>query len=167
MSGDSRAPLLCSATLAAGRSPSCAPLVALGVHAFARLRQRRLQTVTTYPAPQQLLYLCARRMLEIFHYVPLAMGVRIGVAGCSIIARGPPSVAAVGLAVEPVVGGHGPWRPLAPLRRGDPGGAAQPFTGPRPVGRAPRRWLSSCARSDQGGVSIPKAGAFSRVLWIR
>ena len=60
------------------------PLVALGARALARLPQRRLQTVTTnIPGPQQPRYLCSRRMLEIFPYVPLALDVRIGVAICS------------------------------------------------------------------------------------
>ncbi|MGZ6691510.1 MAG: WSD1 family O-acyltransferase [Solirubrobacteraceae bacterium] len=60
------------------------PLVALGARALARLPQRRLQTVTTnIPGPQQPQYLCGRRMLEIFPYVPLALDVRIGVAICS------------------------------------------------------------------------------------
>ena len=60
------------------------PLVALSARALARLPQRRLQTVTTnIPGPQQPLYLCARRMLEILPYVPLALDVRIGVAICS------------------------------------------------------------------------------------
>ena len=50
------------------------PLVALGARALARLPQRRLQTVTTnIPGPQQPQYLCGRRMLEIFPYVPLAL----------------------------------------------------------------------------------------------
>ena len=60
------------------------PLAALGARALARLPQRRLQTVTTnIPGPQQPQYLCGRRMLEIFPYVPLALDVRIGVAICS------------------------------------------------------------------------------------
>jgi diacylglycerol O-acyltransferase / wax synthase len=60
------------------------PLVALGARALARLPQHRLQTVTTnIPGPQQPQYLCGRRMLEIFPYVPLALDVRIGVAICS------------------------------------------------------------------------------------
>jgi diacylglycerol O-acyltransferase len=59
-------------------------LLALGARALARAPQRRLQTVTTnIPGPQQPLYLCGRRMLEIFPYVPLALSVRIGVAICS------------------------------------------------------------------------------------
>ena len=54
------------------------------VAALARLPQHRLQTVTTnIPGPQQPQYLCGRRMLEIFPYVPLALDVRIGVAICS------------------------------------------------------------------------------------
>ena len=60
------------------------PLAALGARAIARLPQGRLQTVTTnIPGPQQPQYLCGRRMLEIFPYVPLALNVRIGVAICS------------------------------------------------------------------------------------
>jgi diacylglycerol O-acyltransferase len=47
----------------------------------ARLRQRNVNTVTTnVPGPQFPLYLCGREMLEVFPYVPLALGVRIGVA---------------------------------------------------------------------------------------
>jgi len=61
-----------------------APLFALGAAGLARLPQRRVQTVTTnVPGPQQPLYLCGRRMLELFPYVPLALEVRIGVAICS------------------------------------------------------------------------------------
>jgi diacylglycerol O-acyltransferase len=59
-------------------------LLALGARALARAPQHHLHTVTTnIPGPQQPLYLCGRRMLEIFPYVPLALGVRIGVAICS------------------------------------------------------------------------------------
>jgi hypothetical protein len=59
-------------------------LLALGTRALARVPQRHLQTVTTnVPGPQQPLYLCGRRMVEIFPYVPLALDVRIGVAICS------------------------------------------------------------------------------------
>jgi diacylglycerol O-acyltransferase / wax synthase len=69
-------------TALAGLAPP--PLLALGARALARAPQRRLQTVTTnVPGPQQPLYLCGRRMLEIFPYVPLALDVRIGVAICS------------------------------------------------------------------------------------
>jgi len=35
------------------------------------------------PGPQYSLYLCRRRMLEIFPYVPLALDVALGVAVCS------------------------------------------------------------------------------------
>ena len=64
------------------------PLVALAASALARVPQRRLQTVTTnIPGPQQPQYLCGRRMLEIFPYVPLALDVRIGVAICSYDGR--------------------------------------------------------------------------------
>ena len=60
------------------------PLVALGARALTRLPQHRMQTVTTnIPGPQQPQYVCGRRMLEIFPYVPLALDVRIGVAICS------------------------------------------------------------------------------------
>jgi diacylglycerol O-acyltransferase / wax synthase len=60
------------------------PLLALGARALTRLPQHRLQTITTnIPGPQQPQYLCGRRMLEIFPYVPLALDVRIGVAICS------------------------------------------------------------------------------------
>lgn len=63
----------------------CPPLLlSLGARAFTRLPQRRLQTVTTnVPGPQQPLYLCRRRMLELFPYVPLALDVRLGIAVCS------------------------------------------------------------------------------------
>ena len=46
----------------------CRPLLlSLGARAFTRLPRRRLLTVTTnVPGPQQPLYLCCRRMLEIF-----------------------------------------------------------------------------------------------------
>ncbi len=43
--------------------------------------QRSLNTVTTnVPGPQQPLFLAGRRMLEAVPYVPLAGGVRVGVA---------------------------------------------------------------------------------------
>lgn len=63
----------------------CPPLLlSLGARAFTRLPQRRLQTVATnVPGPQQSLYLCRRRMLEVFPYVPLALEVRLGIAICS------------------------------------------------------------------------------------
>jgi hypothetical protein len=35
------------------------------------------------PGPQQPLYFCGRRMLEMFPCVPLALDMRIGVAICS------------------------------------------------------------------------------------
>ncbi len=56
-------------------------LLALGMRAAFRMPQRALQTVTTnVPGPQQPLYLAGRRMLETIPYVPVAAGVRIGVA---------------------------------------------------------------------------------------
>jgi len=61
-----------------------APLISLGVRTFARVPQRQIQTVTTnVPGPQHPLYLCQRRMLEIFPYVPLALDVALGIAICS------------------------------------------------------------------------------------
>ena len=69
-------------TQLAGLCP--APLLSLGTRAFARLPQRQIQTVTTnVPGPQHPLYLCRRRMLEIFPYVPLALHVALGIAICS------------------------------------------------------------------------------------
>jgi len=60
------------------------PLLSLGTRAFARALQRHIQTVTTnVPGPQYPLYLCQRRMLEIFPYVPLALDVALGIAVCS------------------------------------------------------------------------------------
>jgi diacylglycerol O-acyltransferase len=75
-------PAASTLTALSGLAPP--PLLAFGVRALARAPHRRLQTVTTnIPGPQQTLYLCGRRMLEIFPYVPLALDVRIGVAICS------------------------------------------------------------------------------------
>ena len=69
-------------TQVAGVCP--APLLSLGTRGLARVPQRRVQTVTTnIPGPQFPLYLCQRRMLEIFPYVPLAFDVPLGVAICS------------------------------------------------------------------------------------
>jgi diacylglycerol O-acyltransferase len=58
-----------------------AMLLALGGRVASRLPQRAVNTVTTnVPGPQQALYLCGRRMLEAFPFVPLATTVRIGIA---------------------------------------------------------------------------------------
>ncbi len=62
-----------------GFAPSL--LLALGMRAALGVPQRSLQTVTTnVPGPQQPLFLTGRRMLETVPYVPIATGVRIGVA---------------------------------------------------------------------------------------
>jgi hypothetical protein len=56
-------------------------LLALGMRVSSRLAQRSVNTVTTnVPGPQIPLYVCGRRMLKVFPYVPLAGQVRIGVA---------------------------------------------------------------------------------------
>jgi WS/DGAT/MGAT family acyltransferase len=58
-----------------------AMLLALGGRVASRLPQRAVNTVTTnVPGPQMPLYLCGRRMLEAFPFVPLATTVRIGIA---------------------------------------------------------------------------------------
>ena len=56
-------------------------LLALGMRLASRLPQRQVNTVTTnVPGPQIPLYVCGRRMVRAFPYVPLAGQVRIGVA---------------------------------------------------------------------------------------
>ncbi|MHB8440327.1 MAG: WS/DGAT domain-containing protein, partial [Acidimicrobiales bacterium] len=56
-------------------------LLALGMRLATRVAQRNVNTVTTnVPGPQFPLYVCGRRMLEAYPYVPLAGQVRIGVA---------------------------------------------------------------------------------------
>jgi diacylglycerol O-acyltransferase / wax synthase len=56
-------------------------LLALGMRLSSRLPQRNVNTVTTnVPGPQIPLYVCGRKMLKAFPYVPLAGQVRIGVA---------------------------------------------------------------------------------------
>ncbi|MGH3578106.1 MAG: WS/DGAT/MGAT family O-acyltransferase, partial [Mycobacterium sp.] len=56
-------------------------LLALGTRLSSRLPQRNVNTVTTnVPGPQLPLYVCGRRMLKAFPYVPLAGQVRIGIA---------------------------------------------------------------------------------------
>jgi diacylglycerol O-acyltransferase len=56
-------------------------LLALGMRLSGHLAQRNVNTVTTnVPGPQVPLYVCGRRMLKAFPYVPLAGQVRIGVA---------------------------------------------------------------------------------------
>jgi diacylglycerol O-acyltransferase / wax synthase len=58
-----------------------AMLLALAGRVGSRIPQRAVNTVTTnVPGPQQPLYLCGRRMLEAFPFVPLGGSVRIGVA---------------------------------------------------------------------------------------
>jgi WS/DGAT/MGAT family acyltransferase len=56
-------------------------LLALGMRLSSHLAQRNVNTVTTnVPGPQVPLYVCGRRMLKAYPYVPLAGQVRIGVA---------------------------------------------------------------------------------------
>ncbi|HEX9994959.1 MAG TPA: wax ester/triacylglycerol synthase family O-acyltransferase [Acidimicrobiales bacterium] len=56
-------------------------LLALGTRLAFRLPQRALNTVTTnVPGPQTPLYICGRRMLRAFPYVPIAGHIRVGVA---------------------------------------------------------------------------------------
>jgi WS/DGAT/MGAT family acyltransferase len=56
-------------------------LLALGMRVSTRLAQRNVNTVTTnVPGPQIPLYVCGRRMLKAFPYVPLAGQMRIGIA---------------------------------------------------------------------------------------
>jgi WS/DGAT/MGAT family acyltransferase len=58
-----------------------AMLLALAGRVGTRVPQRAVNTVTTnVPGPQHPLYLCGRRMLEAFPFVPLGGSVRIGVA---------------------------------------------------------------------------------------
>ncbi len=56
-------------------------LLALGMRVSTRLAQRNVNTVTTnVPGPQIPLYVCGRRMVKVFPYVPLAGQVRVGIA---------------------------------------------------------------------------------------
>ena len=56
-------------------------LLALGMRVSTRLPQRNVNTVTTnVPGPQVPLYVCGRRMVKAYPYVPLAGQVRVGVA---------------------------------------------------------------------------------------
>jgi WS/DGAT/MGAT family acyltransferase len=56
-------------------------LLAMGTRLAARSTQNNVNTVTTnVPGPQTPMYACGRRMVEAFPYVPLANGVRIGLA---------------------------------------------------------------------------------------
>jgi hypothetical protein len=56
-------------------------LLAVGTRVASRASQRNVNTVTTnVPGPQFPLYVAGRQMLEAFPFVPLAGGVRIGVA---------------------------------------------------------------------------------------
>jgi WS/DGAT/MGAT family acyltransferase len=56
-------------------------LLALGMRVSTRIPQHQLNTVTTnVPGPQIPLYICGRRMLKAFPYVPLGGHMRVGVA---------------------------------------------------------------------------------------
>jgi diacylglycerol O-acyltransferase / wax synthase len=56
-------------------------LLALGMRLSTRIPQRNVNTVTTnVPGPQIPLYVCGRRMLKAFPYVPLAGQIRVGIA---------------------------------------------------------------------------------------
>jgi diacylglycerol O-acyltransferase / wax synthase len=56
-------------------------LLALGMRIATRMAQRNINTVTTnVPGPQFPLYVCGRRMIKAFPYVPLAGQIRIGIA---------------------------------------------------------------------------------------
>jgi hypothetical protein len=56
-------------------------LLALGARLASRIPQRTMNTGTTnVPGPQFPLYLCGRRMLESFPYIPLFASVRVAVA---------------------------------------------------------------------------------------
>jgi diacylglycerol O-acyltransferase len=56
-------------------------LLALGMRLSSHLPQRNVNTVTTnVPGPQIPLYVCGRRMLRAYPYVPLAGQIRIGIA---------------------------------------------------------------------------------------
>jgi WS/DGAT/MGAT family acyltransferase len=56
-------------------------LLALGMRLSTRIPQRNVNTVTTnVPGPQIALYVCGRRMLKAYPYVPLAGQVRVGIA---------------------------------------------------------------------------------------
>ena len=56
-------------------------LLALGMRLSTRIPQRNVNTVTTnVPGPQLPLYVCGRRMLKAYPYVPLAGQVRVGIA---------------------------------------------------------------------------------------
>jgi diacylglycerol O-acyltransferase / wax synthase len=56
-------------------------LLRIGARYAGRFGQRNVNTVTTnVPGPQRPLYLLGRRLVEAFPYVPIAEGVRIGVA---------------------------------------------------------------------------------------
>ena len=56
-------------------------LLALGMRVSTRIPQHQVNTVTTnVPGPQIPLYICGRRMLKAFPYVPLGGHMRVGVA---------------------------------------------------------------------------------------
>jgi hypothetical protein len=62
----------------AGFAPT---LLALGSRTAVRHSQPLLQTVVTnVPGPPFPLYVMGRRLVELYPYVPLAMGLRVGVA---------------------------------------------------------------------------------------
>jgi diacylglycerol O-acyltransferase / wax synthase len=65
-----------------------ATLLTLGSRLASRLPQRSVHTVTTnVPGPQIPLYALGRRLLQVFPFVPLAAGIRIGVAIFSYVGR--------------------------------------------------------------------------------
>lgn len=65
-----------------------ATLLTLGARLASRLPQRSVHTVTTnVPGPQVPLYAMGRRLLEVFPFVPLGAGIRIGVAVFSYAGR--------------------------------------------------------------------------------
>jgi diacylglycerol O-acyltransferase len=55
-------------------------LVSLGARVAVSVRQRMVNTVTTnIPGPQRPIYLCGRRLVEMFPYIPIGQGIRISV----------------------------------------------------------------------------------------
>ena len=100
-------------------SPSCPPVVALH-RTWLNVAFRPSRPTVPDPAAAALMPGGFSRPSAI--YVPFAMDVEIGVAGCSIIARRRHPCAAVGLTVEPVAGGHGScvrWLRRDTATRGD------------------------------------------------
>ncbi len=56
-------------------------LLSLGMRLSTRMAQHQLNTVTTnVPGPQIPLYICGRRMVRVYPYVPLGVQMRIGIA---------------------------------------------------------------------------------------